>query len=150
MYVLFQAVTAVVNIPIFCMLRVRGGNDFLYSPAELDAMQTDALLLRAVGRVDGFVFGALTAEGNIDIDACKTIIQVTAPLPVTFHRAIDVCMDPLRALNIIKELGVFWGTVGFIQFRCKYLLIIHTSFCNQVSREFLPVVKKKMLRKEFP
>lgn len=102
---LLKAVTEAVRIPVFCMLRVRGGNDFVYSTAEIEAMKTDALMLRAVGRVDGFVFGALTLQGGIDIKACQDILQVTAPLPVTFHRAIDVCQDALSAVPIIAELG---------------------------------------------
>ncbi|KAE8748602.1 hypothetical protein FOCC_FOCC004614 [Frankliniella occidentalis] len=104
---LLKAVTSVVNkaVPVFCMLRIRGGNDFLYSPAEVEAMKMDALLLRAIGKVDGFVFGALTSNGDIDVNACQAILQVTAPLPVTFHRAIDVCRDPLLAVSLAAELG---------------------------------------------
>ncbi|XP_034255740.1 copper homeostasis protein cutC homolog [Thrips palmi] len=102
---LLKAVKEAVSIPVFCMLRARGGNDFVYSAAEIEVMKTDALLLRAVGGADGFVFGALTPQGGIDIKACQDILQVTAPLPVTFHRAIDVCHDPLGAMHIIAELG---------------------------------------------
>lgn len=102
---LLKAVTAAVNIPVFCMLRVRGGNDFVYSSEELEAMKTDALLLRSMGTVNGFVFGALDEHGNVDIRACQDILQVTAPLPVTFHRAIDVCQDPLGAVQILVKLG---------------------------------------------
>lgn len=104
------------------MLRVRGGNNFTFSQDELEAMKTDALLLRAVGRVDGFVFGALTDENVIDVKACQEIIQVTAPLPVTFHRAIDVCNDPLNAIQIIADLGLLdhWDLSSFLDLKVSF------------------------------
>lgn len=85
-------------------------------------MKTDALLLRAVGRADGFVFGALTPQGGIDIQACKDILQVTAPLPVTFHRAIDVCDDALGAVQIIAELGASFCLIQ-IYYRIQFALL---------------------------
>ncbi|KAK3921193.1 Copper homeostasis protein cutC-like protein [Frankliniella fusca] len=104
---LLRAVSTAINeaVPIFCMLRVRGGNDFVYSKEEVEAMKFDAIVLKDSGKVDGFVFGALTPSGDLDVDACHTILQVTNPLPVTFHRAIDVCRDPLLAVSIAADLG---------------------------------------------
>ena len=46
-----------VNIPVFVMLRCRGG-DFCYSPRELECMLQDMRDLKSAG-ADGFVFGIL-------------------------------------------------------------------------------------------
>ncbi|CZS99588.1 hypothetical protein WAI453_002434 [Rhynchosporium graminicola] len=77
------------------MIRPRGG-DFVYSPKEMVRMKTDIHAFAAAG-ADGFVFGMLTEEGKIDIEACRelvTLVKVTAytlnkRLTCTFHRAFD-------------------------------------------------------------
>ena len=55
--------------------------------------------------VHGVVIGALTAEGEIDMEACKRMIDAAGDLSVTFHRAFDVCRDPFQALEQIISLG---------------------------------------------
>ncbi|XP_011501678.1 PREDICTED: copper homeostasis protein cutC homolog, partial [Ceratosolen solmsi marchali] len=91
------------TIPVFAMIRIRGG-DFVYESDELDAMLEDLKLLKTIG-IDGFVFGALTNTRQLDIPACKKIIEASDPLPVTFHRAFDDVDDPMQALDKIHELG---------------------------------------------
>ena len=46
-----------VKIPVFVMLRPRGG-DFLYAPEEIEVMEMDVVDLKSSG-ADGFVFGFL-------------------------------------------------------------------------------------------
>jgi copper homeostasis protein len=46
-----------VKIPVFVMLRPRGG-DFLYSAEEIQVMEAEVVDLKNAG-VDGFVFGFL-------------------------------------------------------------------------------------------
>lgn len=67
-------------------------------------MVTDVETLKA--SVDGFVFGALTKENKVDVEACTSIINAARPLhPVTFHRAFDEVDDPLNAVHQIATLG---------------------------------------------
>lgn len=54
---------------------------------------------------DGVVIGALTPEGDIDVEACQRMIAAAGNLSVTFHRAFDVCRDPYAALEQIIALG---------------------------------------------
>lgn len=55
---------------------------------------------------DGFVFGALTANGDIDVSACKLVIEAADPIPVTFHRAFDVATsNPIDMAQKIADLG---------------------------------------------
>lgn len=92
------------GIKLHVIIRPRGG-DFLYSDVEFDTMRMDVEAVRS-SRVDGIVIGLLTAEGDIDKDRTSELITLARPMTVTFHRAFDVCRDPLAALEDLIELGV--------------------------------------------
>uniref|UniRef100_K7FSF1 Copper homeostasis protein cutC homolog n=1 Tax=Pelodiscus sinensis TaxID=13735 RepID=K7FSF1_PELSI len=100
---LLQVVKQCVQIPVFVMIRPRGG-DFLYTDRELDVMKADIRLAKLHG-ADGLVFGALTEDGRIDTELCTALLAVCRPLPVTFHRAFDMVHDPLVALETLVSLG---------------------------------------------
>ncbi len=85
------------------IIRPRSG-DFLYSPLEMEIMLKDIELAKKIG-ADGVVFGCLTAEGDVDIDKMKVLMEASKGLSVTFHRAFDVCRDPMQALEDIIALG---------------------------------------------
>ena len=79
--------------------------DFVYDEVDLQQMIEDIGYCKSVG-VAGIVVGALTPEGAIDRAAMRRLIAAAAPLPVTFHRAYDVCTaDPFIALDQIIALG---------------------------------------------
>lgn len=92
-----------VKIPVFVMLRPRGG-DFVYSEDEFSVMTEDLQLLKENG-ADGIVFGILTPEGSIDESRCLELKQLANPLPVTFHRAFDMVRDPVKSLEVLVSLG---------------------------------------------
>ncbi|MEJ1276351.1 ATP-binding cassette sub-family C (CFTR/MRP) member 6 [Cricetulus griseus] len=81
---ILQVVKQSVQIPVFVMIRPRGG-DFLYSDREVEVMKADIRLAKHYG-ADGLVFGALTEDGHIDKDLCMSLVALCRPLPVTFHR----------------------------------------------------------------
>lgn len=85
------------------IIRPRGG-DFLYSDVEKEIMLEDVRMSRRLG-VDGVVFGALTAEGDVDMEFMRQLMKEAEGMSVTFHRAFDVCCDPFIALEQIIELG---------------------------------------------
>lgn len=85
------------------IIRPRGG-DFLYSDLEKEIMLEDVRMARKLG-VDGVVFGALTASGDVDMEFMQQLMAEARGLSVTFHRAFDVCRDPFEALEQIIELG---------------------------------------------
>ncbi|XP_063228582.1 copper homeostasis protein cutC homolog [Bacillus rossius redtenbacheri] len=101
---LLEIVKSCVKVPVFVMLRPRTGSDFVFSGEEARIIKCDAAVLKKHG-ADGFVFGALTADGRIDEVLCKDVVEIVAPLPVTFHRAIDVVKNPVCALETIVQLG---------------------------------------------
>ncbi len=85
------------------IIRPRGG-DFLYSEDELEQMLLDIESARRIG-ADGVVFGCLTAEGDIDMDANMRLCDASKGMSITFHRAFDMCRDPKQALEQIIALG---------------------------------------------
>jgi copper homeostasis protein len=100
---LLRAVRERVSLPIFSMVRPRGG-DFFYSEAEFEAMQRDIDAAKECG-MDGVVLGLLTADGEIDVARSVQLVQQAGPLPVTFHRAFDECVDLRRSLEDVIATG---------------------------------------------
>ena len=91
------------DLPIFVMIRPRGGN-FVYSSKELLVMKQDIQLLGDLG-ADGFVFGALDAQGGVHESACEFLIRAAASRPCTFHRAFDASANLSDSLKTIIGLG---------------------------------------------
>ena len=91
------------GIPVFVMIRPRGG-DFIYSREEIEVMQRELELLKDIG-ADGFVFGALKINGDVDSESCKKLLTMAGDLPCTFHRAFDVCRNQEEALEQIIDCG---------------------------------------------
>lgn len=98
-----KAALKYLTIDVNVIIRPRGG-DFLYSEKELEIMESDIDLIRNMG-VHGVVFGCLTPDGEIDIAAMQRLMKHCEGLSVTFHRAFDVCCNPLKALEEIIGLG---------------------------------------------
>lgn len=100
---LIQLVRQHLTIPLYVMIRPRGG-DFLYSQTELAVMSADILMAKALG-ADGIVLGVLQAEGTVDESQTRALIDLAKPLPVTFHRAFDMTRDPQEALEAVIRTG---------------------------------------------
>ena len=77
---------------------------FVYNEATFCQMREEIRLCRALG-ADGVVIGALTPEGDIDVEHLRPLMAEAQGMQVTFHRAFDVCRDPLDALEQIIGLG---------------------------------------------
>ena len=91
------------SIPVHVLVRPRAG-DFAYADEEHATMLADIAHCVAAG-CDGVVIGALTAEGDVDMSRCRELVAAAGPLDLTFHRAIDVCRDPVTALEAVIALG---------------------------------------------
>ena len=101
---LFEEVRKNVNIPINVLIRPRFG-DFLYSKYEIEIIKNEIRMFREMG-ADGIVGGILTKEGEIDLENMKSFISEAQDIPVTFHRAFDVCKNPVEAFDELKKIGV--------------------------------------------
>lgn len=92
------------NIPVFPMIRPRGG-DFCYSLDELEIMREDIKICKSLG-VKGVVFGMLTEDKKIDFDLVKEFVSLAYPMEVTFHKAIDELENPVEVIEELKNIGV--------------------------------------------
>jgi len=101
---LIERCAASLTIPVFVMIRPRGG-DFVYERGEVAAMEADIRTAIAAG-AHGVVFGALRPDATIDASIMRRLIDVARPLPVTCHKAIDATRDPLEAIEALLRLGV--------------------------------------------
>lgn len=90
------------QLTIHVLIRPREGN-FVYSEAGLLTMERDIKAARPLA--DGIVVGALTPQGDIDFVATERLVRAAEGLPVTFHRAFDVCRNPFVGLEQLIRLG---------------------------------------------
>lgn len=100
---LIEAVRQLPDLRLHVLIRPREG-DFVYTDAEFEIMRDDILMAKQLG-ADGVVIGALTAEGDIDVERCKKLVEAAEGMQVTFHRAFDQCRHPQEALEQIIAMG---------------------------------------------
>ena len=100
---MMAAVRDVVRVPMFVLIRPRGG-DFLYDADEVRIIRRDIAEARTLG-ADGVVIGALTQEGKVDTVVMKKLIEAARPMAVTFHRAFDLARHPYETLEVLVQLG---------------------------------------------
>ncbi len=103
-YGLLKQVIDNLEISVFVLIRPRAGN-FVYSDAEFDIMKHDIQLCKDLG-CHGIVSGILNNNKTIDIDRTRELIELSRPLPFTFHRAFDEVANPLEAFLQLIDLGV--------------------------------------------
>ena len=103
MYENISRVREQLNIPLHVIIRPRGG-DFVYTEEEQERMQQEVAFCKEQG-VDGVVFGALNADGTIDLEACESLIRQAGNMALTFHRAFDVCSDREQGIRQLISRG---------------------------------------------
>ena len=99
----FEEVRAATTMPVVVMIRPRGG-DFVYDDCELAAMKRDLTHFLPLAP-DGFVFGALSADAVVNLDACRDLVAAARGVPCVFHRAFDRTDDNRRTIEDLISLG---------------------------------------------
>ncbi len=107
------------------LIRPRPG-DFCYSDQEFKTIQHDVELCKVLG-VHGVVVGFLNEDFTIDIEKTRQIVEIAAPMSVTFHRAFDICNDWNAALEQIIDCG------------CNAIL---TSGTKKTAYEGIPILNE--------
>ncbi len=92
------------RIPMHVMIRPREG-DFEYSDDEFETMLSDIHAARSA-RADGVVFGILRADGRLDEDRMRALVDAARPMRVACHRAFDATPDANAALQTLLRVGV--------------------------------------------
>ena len=100
---LIAAVLDRCRVPVHVLVRPRGG-DFAYTVGEIDAMVADVAHAVELGAA-GVVSGVLGGDGRVHA-ALGDLVAAAGDREFTFHRAIDVCADPLAAIEVLGGLGV--------------------------------------------
>lgn len=103
-YGLMRQVREEISTPIHVLIRPRGG-DFLYETDEIATMVADIGAARQLGMA-GVVIGALRHDGRIDEAVTRTLVDAARPMAVTFHRAFDLALGPIEALEALVRLGI--------------------------------------------
>lgn len=98
-----ERVAEIEGLDLSVMIRPRGG-DFLYSDDEFETMLRDIEYARK-GGATGVVFGILTAEGRVDVERTRRLVEAAEGLETTFHRAVDMCEDYEQAVEDIIATG---------------------------------------------
>ena len=91
------------GLPVYVLLRPRGG-DFVYNEREFALMRDDLLHARSLG-VGGFALGLLRIDGAVDANRTRKLVELAAPLEVTFHRAFDATPSLDAALEDVIGAG---------------------------------------------
>jgi copper homeostasis protein len=91
-----------ISLPLYILVRPRAG-DFVYASYEWDLMLADVAHCRQLG-CDGVVVGALDDAGRVH-PRCRELVEAAGPMGATFHRAIDVCADPVAAVDDVIATG---------------------------------------------
>ena len=101
---LLRQIKAEMSLPVRCLMRPRAG-DFLYKKEEIDLLCHQIKTLHTAG-ADGFVIGALTPEGTLDLPAMHALLDACDGAPVTLHRCIDVSRDLRETYRAAAALGI--------------------------------------------
>lgn len=98
-----ERVAEIKGLDLSVMIRPRGG-DFLYSDDEFQTMLQDIEHARKAGAT-GVVFGILTADGKVDIERTRALVEASKGMETTFHRAVDMTEDYEAAVEAIISAG---------------------------------------------
>lgn len=103
-YGLLKQVLENLSIPVFVLIRPRRGH-FVYTDVEFEIMKTNIQICKDLGCA-GIVSGILKEDNTIDIERTKQLVELSKPLPFTFHRAFDEVSNPKEAIQQLIDLGV--------------------------------------------
>lgn len=89
--------------PVYVMIRPKGG-PFYYSETDFIEMKNSIISFGEAG-ADGFVFGILTPQNEVDVQRNAELITLAAGIPCTFHRAVDRTADLDKSVETLIGLG---------------------------------------------
>ncbi|MDR5833501.1 copper homeostasis protein CutC [Caballeronia sp. LZ034LL] len=97
---LVEAVVEAVAIPVNVMVRPHS-RSFVYDADDYSVMQREARAIAKTG-AHALVVGMLRADGCIDTEGLKCVVEAAGALPLTFHRAFDETHDLFVAFETLS------------------------------------------------
>ena len=91
------------HFDIRVLIRCRPGN-YIYNDDQIDTMCEDIKMVKSLG-YEGVVIGTLDENGELDVPAIKKMMAAGEGMKFTFHRAIDACKNPMKAMETLIGLG---------------------------------------------
>ncbi|QRY64445.1 copper homeostasis protein CutC [Gordonia sp. PDNC005] len=98
------AAAVATGVEVHALIRNRPGG-FVYTEDEITVLADDVRRAVDLGAT-GVVIGALRPDGALDTAATAILLDAAGDADVTFHRAIDIVSDPVRALRQLADIGV--------------------------------------------
>ena len=99
--ILIKKVVKNIKIPVRVMIR-NVCETFIYKNNDIKIMAEQINFCKNVG-VDGVVFGCLTENQMLDIHAIDLLTEISKPLNVIIHKAIDKTPNPYESLKMILK-----------------------------------------------
>ena len=124
-YSTIEYCTNELKLRTYVLIRPRSGN-FMYNALEFESIRREVILCRQLGAT-GVVVGFLDSNLDIDISKTKEIVALAEDMEVTFHRAFDICNNPLQNLEKVIDCG------------CTRIL---TSGCKATAYQGMDMLKK--------
>ena len=104
------SIKKIVSCPIRVMVRPHS-KSFIYSEQDLDEMKKTINLCKEHS-FDGVVFGCLDKNMELDIKKIKYLTDLSKPLNVIIHKAIDLTSSPLNSLKQLLEIKQIDGVLS--------------------------------------
>jgi copper homeostasis protein len=96
-----SAIVRATALPVRVTLRLSPGFSTMGGEfTRLRGLATDYL---SVG-VEGFAFGFLTSDLEVDVEVCAGLVEASAEAPWTFDRTFDAALETRRAWRAIRDL----------------------------------------------
>ena len=92
-----------INVPVKVMIRPREGN-FIYNENDVKLMESSIVFCKNNG-VSHIVLGVLNKFNTIDTRLMSRLSEISKPMDITFHKAIDHTVDIEKQLEVLCSLG---------------------------------------------
>ena len=104
------SIKKIVSCPIRVMVRPHS-RSFVYNEQDLDEMKKTIIQCKE-HNFDGVVFGCLDKNMELDIKKIKHLTDLSKPLKVIIHKAIDLTSSPLNSLKKLIEIKQINGVLS--------------------------------------
>lgn len=102
-YGLIKKVKEEIDITLYPIIRPRGG-DFFYNRHEFDIMLEDIRFCKEIG-CNGIATGVQKADGKLDTERMKKMVDLAYPMRVTCIRVFDLVPDMFKAIDELIDAG---------------------------------------------